>query len=69
VTQNFEGCYTALVTPMSGERGQEVDYEGLHALVEFQVAAGVTGILAMGTTGESPTLDWDEHGTSTPRSS
>jgi len=57
----FEGCHTALVTPLAGERGESVDYEALGRLVEFQVAQGVSGILAMGTTGESPTLDWDEH--------
>ena len=54
----FSGCYTAIITPMT-EDG--VDYEGLAQLVEFQVTSGVSGILAVGTTGESPTLDWDEH--------
>ncbi len=39
----------------------QVDYEGLRRLVEFQIREGVSGILAVGTTGESPTLDWDEH--------
>lgn len=52
------GCYTALVTPM---RGDAVDYEGLEALVDFQIQSGITGILAVGTTGESPTLTWEEH--------
>jgi len=55
----FSGCYTALITPMT--RNQQVDYEGLQSLVDFQVKNGVKGILAMGTTGESPTLDWNEH--------
>ena len=55
----FSGCYTALVTPMT-PNGQ-VDYEGLRRLVEFQISEGVSGILAVGTTGESPTLDWNEH--------
>ena len=55
----FSGCYTALVTPMTSDR--RVDYEGLRRLVEFQIREGVSGILAVGTTGESPTLDWDEH--------
>jgi 4-hydroxy-tetrahydrodipicolinate synthase len=40
---------------------REIDYEGLQRLVEFQVNEGVDGILAVGTTGESPTLDWNEH--------
>ena len=55
----FGGCYTALVTPMKEDR--EVDYEGLRSLVEFQVKGGVSGVLAVGTTGESATLTWDEH--------
>ncbi|MFC1716242.1 4-hydroxy-tetrahydrodipicolinate synthase [Candidatus Poribacteria bacterium] len=54
----FGGCYTAIITPMT-EDG--VDYDGLARLVEFQVASGVSGILAVGTTGESPTLNWGEH--------
>lgn len=54
----FSGCYTANITPMD-EKG--VDYEGLEKLVEFQITSGVSGILAVGTTGESPTLDWEEH--------
>lgn len=55
----FSGCYTAIITPMRSKR--EVDYEGLQRLVEFQVQEGVDGVLAVGTTGESPTLDWNEH--------
>jgi 4-hydroxy-tetrahydrodipicolinate synthase len=57
----FSGCYTALITPMN--RSRQVDYEGLKQLVDFQVKNGVKGILAVGTTGESPTLDWNEHNT------
>ena len=55
----FNGCFTALMTPFKDD--YEVDYEGLEKLVEFQIAAGVSGILAVGTTGESPTLNWEEH--------
>ncbi len=55
----FSGCYTAIATPMTNLR--DVDYEGLRSFVEFQVREGVQGILAVGTTGESPTLDWNEH--------
>ncbi len=51
----FKGCYTALVTPML--RNGEVDIEELKSLVEFQTSQGVSGILAVGTSGESPTLD------------
>lgn len=55
----FSGCYTALITPMN--RNRQVDYEGLQQLVDFQIKNGVSGLLAVGTTGESPTLDWNEH--------
>ncbi len=54
----FSGCYTALITPF---KDHELYLEGLEKLVEFQVAGGVSGILAVGTTGESPTLTWEEH--------
>ena len=54
----LSGCYTALVTPF---KDHEIDLEGLKRLVEFQIAGGVNGILAVGTTGESPTLTWEEH--------
>lgn len=54
----FSNCYTALVTPF---KDHEVDFEGLEKLVEFQITSGVSGILAVGTTGESPTLTWEEH--------
>lgn len=57
----FSGCYTALITPMN--RGRQIDYDGLQQLVDFQIKNGVKGILAVGTTGESPTLDWNEHNT------
>lgn len=52
------GCYTALITPFADDA---VDCDGLEKLVEFQTVNGITGILAVGTTGESPTLDWKEH--------
>lgn len=58
---SFQGCYTALVTPMKGKDAGAADFRSLEQLVEFQVASGVSGILAVGTTGESPTLDWEEH--------
>ncbi len=53
------GCYTALITPFT-EAG-ELDQEGLEQLVSFQIENGITGILATGTTGESPTFKWEEH--------
>jgi 4-hydroxy-tetrahydrodipicolinate synthase len=55
----YEGCYTAVVTPFADDG--TVDYETLHKLVEFQVEQGANGVVAVGTTGESPTLTWDEH--------
>ena len=54
------GCYTALITPFV-EDGSQIDRQGLERLVEFQIENGITGILAVGTTGESPTLGWEEH--------
>ena len=52
------GCFTAIITPFKNDA---VDYEGLEKLSEFQIKNGITGILAVGTTGESPVLSWDEH--------
>jgi 4-hydroxy-tetrahydrodipicolinate synthase len=54
------GCYTALVTPFT-QTGEAVDYRGLDELITFQIENGISGILAAGTTGESPTLAWEEH--------
>ena len=53
------GCYTALVTPFTS--AGELDQDGLAQLVDFQMDNGITGILATGTTGESPTFKWKEH--------
>lgn len=55
---NFQGLYTAIVTPF---RGGKVDREAFRSNVEAQVAAGVAGIMPVGTTGESPTLSVAEH--------
>jgi 4-hydroxy-tetrahydrodipicolinate synthase len=55
----LNGTITALVTPFA--KNGEVDYGALEALVKEQVAGGVEGICAVGTTGESPTLSHDEH--------
>jgi 4-hydroxy-tetrahydrodipicolinate synthase len=54
----FKGCYTALITPMLNNH--EIDVDGLKTLVEFQISQGVSGVLAVGTTGESATLDFEE---------
>ncbi len=53
------GCYTALISPFN-EAG-ELDTQGLEQLVKFQIENNITGILATGTTGESPTFKWKEH--------
>ena len=53
------GCFTALITPFTID--DRLDTEGLDTLIDFQIKNGITGILAAGTTGESPTLKWDEH--------
>lgn len=55
----FRGSMVALVTPM--HRDGRLDEEALQRLVEFHVEAGTDGIVAVGTTGESATLDYDEH--------
>ena len=53
------GSIVAIVTPM-GEDGS-LDLPGLRALIDFHVAEGSDGIVIVGTTGESPTVDVDEH--------
>ena len=54
----FAGTFTALITPF---RDGHLDRDAFQALIERQIAAGVTGVVPVGTTGESPTLDSDEH--------
>ena len=51
--------WTALATPFLDNL--QVDFAGLKRLVEFQIDQGVDGVLPCGTTGESPTLPWQEH--------
>jgi 4-hydroxy-tetrahydrodipicolinate synthase len=53
----FTGTYTAIVTPF---KNAQVDYGALQKLVQAQIKAGVDGIVPVGTTGESPTLNYDE---------
>jgi 4-hydroxy-tetrahydrodipicolinate synthase len=55
---SFSGSYTALVTPF---REGSFDQTGFASLIERQVSGGITGIVAVGTTGESPTLNHGEH--------
>ncbi len=54
----FEGTFTALVTPLQNDH---LDEAAFTRLVEAQIAAGITGVVPVGTTGESPTLDHAEH--------
>jgi 4-hydroxy-tetrahydrodipicolinate synthase len=58
MTHGFQGSLVALVTPF---RNGKVDEAKLRELVQFHVTNGTDGIIPCGTTGESPTLDHDEH--------
>ena len=55
---SFSGTYTALITPF---RDGAIDVPAFQSLIERQIAGGVDGIVPVGTTGESPTLDMEEH--------
>ncbi|MGD0839350.1 MAG: 4-hydroxy-tetrahydrodipicolinate synthase [Polyangia bacterium] len=54
----LKGVFTALVTPLRNDR---VDEESLRRLVDEQIRAGIDGLVPVGTTGESPTLSYQEH--------
>jgi 4-hydroxy-tetrahydrodipicolinate synthase len=54
----FTGTYTAIVTPFKNGTIDEASFE---RLIQMQIKAGVDGIVPVGTTGESPTVDYDEH--------
>jgi len=56
----FKGSMTALVTPF---RNGELDLDALKKLVNWQISEGTTGLVPVGTTGESPTLSHEEHET------
>jgi len=53
----FRGTFTALVTPF---RNGTIDFAALEKLIEAQIVAGISGVVAVGTTGESPTLTHHE---------
>lgn len=55
----LRGCYVAIVTPFD-ENGR-VNEPVLRANIEFLISKGVAGVVPCGTTGESPTLSWEEH--------
>jgi 4-hydroxy-tetrahydrodipicolinate synthase len=54
----FTGTYTAIVTPF---KNGQLDSAALERLVKQQIKGGVDGIVPVGTTGESPTVDYEEH--------
>jgi 4-hydroxy-tetrahydrodipicolinate synthase len=54
----FTGTYTAIVTPF---RGGQLDEAALERLIKFQIKGGVDGLVPVGTTGESPTVNYEEH--------
>ncbi|MYM65050.1 4-hydroxy-tetrahydrodipicolinate synthase [Pseudomaricurvus sp. HS19] len=55
----IQGSMVALVTPMQADGA--LDWKGLHKLVDWHIEQGTHAIVAVGTTGESATLDVDEH--------
>ena len=57
-THPIEGCLTALVTPFKAGR---VDFDALAKHVDWQIEHGIDGLVPVGTTGESATLDVEEH--------
>ena len=56
---NLKGSITALVTPM--ESDGEINWEGLRDLIEWHISSNTSGLVVVGTTGESATLDVSEH--------
>ena len=54
----FTGTYTAIVTPF---KNGKLDVPALERIVKMQIKGGVDGIVPVGTTGESPTVDYEEH--------
>ena len=54
----FEGVFVAIVTPF---KNGNIDEEALQRLIDYQIAGGVNGIVPCGTTGESATLNHEEH--------
>ena len=54
----FSGAMTAMITPF---REGKLDESRLREQVEYQIKSGIDGLVPVGTTGESPTLDWEEH--------
>jgi len=57
--RHFAGAHTALVTPLLPDGS--IDWAGYKKNLAYQIEQGISGLLPVGTTGESPTLTWDEH--------
>ena len=55
----IKGSITALVNPMN-EKGN-LDYDSLEKLINYQINSGISGLVAVGTTGESATIDFKDH--------
>ena len=58
MTSNFFGSITALITPF---KNGKVDYKAFAKFIDWQIKEGTNGLVPCGTTGESPTLSFDEH--------
>jgi 4-hydroxy-tetrahydrodipicolinate synthase len=58
-TSGLQGSLVAIVTPMKDDGA--LDLEAFRRLIDWHIAEGTDGIVAVGTTGESPTVDFDEH--------
>ena len=58
MTNQFSGVFTALATPL---KDGVVAYDDLESLVAHQLAGNIDGLVSVGTTGESPTLNHQEH--------
>ena len=56
---NFEGTYVAMVTPF--DKDEQIDEEGFRSNINYLIDQGVNGLVGAGTTGESATINHDEH--------
>ena len=54
----LRGAYTAIITPFKEDKS--LDLPAFKSLVELQIAAGVSGLVVLGTTGEAPTVSFNE---------
>ena len=56
---SLKGVYTALITPFNDDKS--IDFDAMKNIIEFQIKEKVNGLLPMGTTGESPTIKYEEY--------